>query len=106
MNYEELIDSLTPDVVERLRRGVETGRWPDGRALTAEQREHSLTALIAWDERHLPAEQRVGYIDRGPKAAAFEKRRAAQPLRWSEASANDGAGAASGDIDTAEGGAE
>jgi hypothetical protein len=34
MDYEQLIDSLTPDIVERLRRGVETGRWPDGSALT------------------------------------------------------------------------
>jgi hypothetical protein len=52
MEYQQLIDSLTPDVVARLRRGVETGRWPDGRPLTPEQREHSLQAIIAWDERH------------------------------------------------------
>jgi uncharacterized protein YeaC (DUF1315 family) len=68
MDYQQLIDSLSPDVVDRLRRGVETGRWPDGRALTPEQREHSLQAIIAWDQRKAPAEQRVGYIDKGRKA--------------------------------------
>ena len=82
MNYDELIDSLSPDVVDRLRRGVETGRWPDGSTLTPEQREHSLRAVIAWDERHLPAEDRVGYIDGGAKAAA--RREGKVPLRWAE----------------------
>jgi uncharacterized protein YeaC (DUF1315 family) len=102
-----MIDSLTPDVVDRLRRGVETGRWPDGRALTPEQREHSLNALIAWGERKLPPEERVGYIDRGAKAAAFAARRAPQPLRWSEGAGNDASGdAASGSANDAEHDAE
>ncbi|MEM6774701.1 MAG: DUF1315 family protein [Pseudomonadota bacterium] len=82
MNYDELIDSLSPDVIDRLRRGVETGRWPDGTDLTDEQREHSLRALIAWDERHLPAEERVGYIDAGSKAVPAAD--GDVPLRWAD----------------------
>jgi uncharacterized protein YeaC (DUF1315 family) len=74
MEYEQLIDSLTPDVVARLRRGIETGRWPDGRPLTPEQREHSLPPIIAWEQRHLPEEQRTGYIDRGARVATAEMR--------------------------------
>lgn len=76
MNYRELVDSLTPDLVDRLRRAVETGRWPDGRPVTAEQRENSLQAVIAWDESHREASGRVGFIDRGRKAAQ------ADSLRW------------------------
>jgi len=83
MEYEQLLDSLTPDIVERLRRGVETGRWPDGRPLTPEQREHSLAAVIAWDGRNRPEEERIGYIDRGAKASARRAGEAA-PLRWTE----------------------
>ena len=62
MNYQQLLNRLSPDIVDRLRRGVETGRWPDGTALTDAQREHSLQAIIAWDNRHRPAGERVGYV--------------------------------------------
>lgn len=89
MDYEQLIESLTPDVVERLRRGIETGRWPDGRTLTPEQREHSLAAVIAWEQRHVPEEERTGYIDRGAKERARQKRDGRDPLRWADDSAGE-----------------
>ena len=84
MNYQEYVDSLTPDMIDRLRRGVETGRWPDGRALTPEQREHSLQAVIAWEESHLPEEQRVGYIDLGAKGKGPSEAPDETPLRWAD----------------------
>lgn len=89
MDYEQLIDSLTPDVVERLRRGVETGRWPDGRPVTAEQRENSLQAIIAWEQRRLPEEQRVGYIDNDDKVRARQRHDVAQPLRFRDEKPED-----------------
>jgi uncharacterized protein YeaC (DUF1315 family) len=83
MDYEQLVDSLSPDIVARLRRGVETGRWPDGRVVTPEQREHSLQAIIAWEQRHLPEEQRTGYIDRSAKERARARRDGDEAeLRW------------------------
>jgi uncharacterized protein YeaC (DUF1315 family) len=33
-----------------------------------EQRELCMQAVIAWEARHLPPEDRVGHIDRGSKA--------------------------------------
>ena len=81
MDYQAFVENLSPDVVARLRQGVETGRWPDGRELTPEQKEHSLQAVIAWERHHLPEEERVGYIDKGRKADTGESR-AAQELRW------------------------
>lgn len=54
--YEQLVDSLA------------TGRWPDGRMLTSDQREHAMQAVITWGEIHLPPEERVGFIDKGAKA--------------------------------------
>ncbi len=68
MDYQQLIDSLTPEVYEKLRTAVEIGKWPDGRRLSPEQRQACLQALIAWGERKLPEQERVGYIDRGDKA--------------------------------------
>lgn len=68
MNYQQLIDNMTPDIHRALRRAVELGKWPDGRVISAEQRSLCMEAVIAWEARHLPEEQRVGYIDRGSKA--------------------------------------
>ena len=64
MEFSALIDKLTPDIYQRLKKAVETGKWPDGRRLTAEQRESSLQAVIAYEHRHnLPENQRTGAMD-------------------------------------------
>lgn len=84
MNYQELIDSLSPELYERLRRSVELGKWPDGRPLSREQRETTLQALIAWGEQNLPPEQRVGFIDRGHKAGDICDDPSEQPLNWQD----------------------
>lgn len=84
MDYQSLIDTLSPDIVARLRQGIETGRWPDGQLVTPEQREHSLQAVIAWEQQHLSEKDRVGYIDKGRKAAASAGNELGteQQLRW------------------------
>jgi uncharacterized protein YeaC (DUF1315 family) len=82
MDYRQLIDSLSPELYQRLQRAVELGRWPDGRPLTPEQREHALQAIIAWGEQHLQESERVGYIDRGHKAGARCDDPAELPLKW------------------------
>jgi uncharacterized protein YeaC (DUF1315 family) len=84
MDYQSLIDQLTPDVVARLRQGIETGQWPDGQSVTPEQREHSLRAVIAWEQLHLPEEERVGFIDKGRKAgiSAADQTQAEEQLKW------------------------
>lgn len=69
MDYQSLIQSLTPDVVARLRSALELGRWPDGRPLSEAQKADCLDAIIQWEARHLPPEERTGYIDRGRKGA-------------------------------------
>ncbi len=90
MEFQKLIDELTPETYQALRRAVEIGKWPDGRILTAEQKEHCMSAVIAWDFRHQEENQRVGYIDRGSKkegemcgddhAHADDD----QPIRWAD----------------------
>ncbi|MGL5501413.1 MAG: DUF1315 family protein, partial [Plesiomonas shigelloides] len=34
MHVDSLISAMTPEVYERLRQAVETGKWADGTALT------------------------------------------------------------------------
>ena len=67
MEYQDLLQQLGPEVYASFKRALERGRWPDGQPLTDDQRNHAMQAVIAYDRIHLPAEQRVGYIDRGHK---------------------------------------
>ncbi|MBR9829991.1 MAG: DUF1315 family protein [Oceanospirillales bacterium] len=65
MTFEKMIEAMTPEVYQSLRRAVELGKWPNGQRLVQEQRETSLRAVIAYEYKHGVAEdQRVGYIDR------------------------------------------
>ena len=82
MNYKELVDSLTPQMYRTLRRALELGKWPDGRPLTPEQKEHVLQALITWGESNLPAQERIGFIDKGHKEGDACDDPEEQPLNW------------------------
>lgn len=62
MDFQQLIDAIDPDTCEKLRLAVETGKWANGTLLTEEQREHCLQAVIAYDQKHKPEEERVGFI--------------------------------------------
>ncbi len=68
MDFDKLIAAIDHSTVHALRRAVEIGKFPDGNTLTKEQRALCLEAVLTWEARHLPEEQRTGYIDRGPKA--------------------------------------
>jgi uncharacterized protein YeaC (DUF1315 family) len=68
MELDELIGQMTPEVHKNLRRAVEVGKWSDGTPLSQQQKEHSLEAVIAYEEKHMSEQDKVGYIDRGKKA--------------------------------------
>ncbi|MBD2858983.1 YeaC family protein [Spongiibacter sp. KMU-158] len=91
MDFKKLIDNITPEIYQALRRAIEIGKWPNGDVLTAEQREHCMSAVIAWDSRHQPEQDRVGYIDKGSKEEGElcdddhshdNDPESDQPLRW------------------------
>ena len=67
MEYLKVLEHLNPSVYEQLKQSLEVGKWPDGELLTERQKEIVMQALIGWGEIHLPAEQRIGYIDKGKK---------------------------------------
>ncbi|MCR8924247.1 YeaC family protein [Dasania sp. GY-MA-18] len=87
MGYDELIAQLTPDVYQNFKRAIELGKWPDGTIVSDEQKAHCMAAVIAYEQKHVSAEQRVGYIDRGSKAEGElcddqPDPAAASPLKW------------------------
>lgn len=67
MNIEQMLAVLNPEIVERLKTAVEIGKWPNGIALSQEQRQICMQAVYAWEIKHLPENERSGYIDRGSK---------------------------------------
>jgi uncharacterized protein YeaC (DUF1315 family) len=82
MDYHQLIASMTPDLYQRLLRAVESGKWPDGKKLTEQQRGNAMQAIIAWGDKHLPVEQRVGYVEKKPVTEEQCDSSQDIPLRW------------------------
>ena len=82
MDYQEMIATMSRATYLSLKRAVELGKWPDGKTLTAEQRQNAMQATIAWGEKHLPEEQRVGYIDKGHKEGDSCDDPLETPLNW------------------------
>ncbi len=52
MDIEQIIASMTPELYQRLATAVELGKWPDGVALTAEQKENSMQLVMLWQARN------------------------------------------------------
>jgi len=80
MTFDELVQKLDPGVYRNLRTAVELGKWPDGRSLSASQRELCMEAVIYYENLHaVPEDQRVGFIDRSRAAAPGKDE--AEPIR-------------------------
>ena len=67
MNFEQLINNITPDIYQALKRAVEIGKWPNGSMLTPEQKSLVMEAVISYEHLHVDEEERMGFIDRGSK---------------------------------------
>ena len=79
--FQQLIDTITPEIYQNLKRAVATGRWPMGAKLTVEQRQTSLQAIIAYEAKHLPVEERTGYIPPVEKTGCGNNKQDETPIR-------------------------
>lgn len=61
-SLQHLLNQITPEIYGNLKTAVETGKWPNGAALTQEQKELCLEAMIVWEKDNLPEDERTGYI--------------------------------------------
>ncbi|WP_320823946.1 YeaC family protein [Reinekea sp.] len=69
MNFDSLAQNMTPDIYSRLREAVELGRWPNQVALTKEQRNLCLEAILKYEiSQQVPQQRRTGFIDQGCKS--------------------------------------
>lgn len=81
MNLNAMLEMLDENIVERLKTAVEICKWPNGIALTTEQRQICMQAVMAWEHTHLSAEQRTGYIEK-PKSATHGHTDDDLPIRF------------------------
>lgn len=65
---EEFLAALDDDLIQRFRTAVEIGKWPDGRALTDDQRQTCMQAIIVYEQANLPEHERTGYVPPKPTA--------------------------------------
>ena len=56
---------MTPEFDQRLATAVELGKWPDGVALTPEQKENSLQLVMLWQARYNTEAQHMTIDTRG-----------------------------------------
>jgi uncharacterized protein YeaC (DUF1315 family) len=84
MSYLQFIETMSPQIYRSLLRSVELGKWPDGKALTTEQRANAMQAIIAWGERHLAEPDRVGFIEKKQKSGEICDTSLETPLNWKE----------------------
>jgi len=52
MDLDQVVNSMTPEIYQRLATAVELGKWPDGVALTPEQKENSLQLVMLWQAKN------------------------------------------------------
>lgn len=62
MDLNLLIERMDVTTYQSLRQSLELGKWPDGQALTQDQKSLVMEALIRFGHQHLPEDQRVGYL--------------------------------------------
>ncbi|THB86116.1 DUF1315 family protein [Pantoea allii] len=70
---EAMLSSMTPEVYQRLARAVEIGKWPDGVALTQEQRDNCLQLVMLWQARHNDAPQHMSIAKGGEMVMKSKK---------------------------------
>lgn len=81
MTFERMIQQMTPTIYASLKQAVALRKWPDGRALSAEQTELCLEAVMRYEIEHkVPEEQRVGYLQ-SPNCASA-KRDDGESVTW------------------------
>ena len=57
MDFNALVQAMTPDTYEKLAEAVATGRWADGNLLSEPQRAHSLQLVMAYQAQVLKSEE-------------------------------------------------
>ncbi|WP_223668883.1 YeaC family protein [Kangiella shandongensis] len=75
MDYSKLIETLTPDMIERFTAAVETGKWPDGTKLSEQQKETCLQAILLYQAKQNDAAEEPFTITKDGELVTGQKLR-------------------------------
>ena len=81
MDFQQLLNSITPEIYQQLQKAVEIGKWPDGRSISDEQRSLCMQAIMAYDQRN-PESERTGYGP--PKEFICAPEDNPKPIKWDD----------------------
>lgn len=65
MNVEALLASMTPDIFEKLKQAVETGKWLDGQPLDDNQKSVCLQAVMLYQAKVEKSNQHMTVAEDG-----------------------------------------
>jgi len=82
MNIDQFDRLISPEIYDKFRQAVAIGKWPDGRPLSPEQREICMQAIIAYEHKNLPEEQRTGYVPPKKSACDHDDADDETPIKW------------------------
>ena len=60
-SIEQLIAEMTPEIYANLKSAIELSKWNDGSRLNAEQLESCMQAVILYESKNIPYQQRTGF---------------------------------------------
>jgi len=60
-SIDQLIDEMNSAVYDSLKLAVEIGKWGDGERLDAQQIDFCMQAIILYEAKYLPEQERVGF---------------------------------------------
>ncbi|WP_440876735.1 YeaC family protein [Thalassotalea sp. PLHSN55] len=57
MDLINIVDNMSEEMYLRLKHAAETGRWPEGNKVDAEQQASAIQLSMAYQSRHLDSDQ-------------------------------------------------
>lgn len=85
--FAQVASELSPEVYQKLKQALELGRWDNGVAITKEQQQITLQAILHYEAQHLPPEQRTGYMPSACKNKVVSSNQTTEdsaPIRWQD----------------------
>lgn len=86
MQVEQLVAAMSPQIYNNLRTAVETGKWPDGKALTSEQKENAMHAVLLYQAKF---EQTDQHMTIGKDGQIVQKSRAQLQQELKQSASNE-----------------
>lgn len=65
MNIDAMVNAMTPEVYDRLRLAVETGKWLDGSPLSEEQKASSMQAVMLYQAKIARSKEHMTVNEQG-----------------------------------------